>query len=340
MAKKQLNLAVAGATGAVGNQMITCLEERHFPVKSLKLLASKRSVGRQLRFKGERIGVQELTEDAFKGVDIALFSAGGATSLHFAPFAARDGCAVVDNSSAWRMDPDVPLVVPEVNPAAVAQYTTKGIIANPNCSTIQMVVALYPIHKKYKIKRIVVSTYQAVSGTGKKAIDELFDQTRAMINFLDYKREIYPHRIAFNCLPHIDVFLDNGYTKEEMKMVNETRKIMGDDSIHVTATTVRVPVFFSHSESVNVETEKPFTVKGVRNLLAKAPGIKVMDDPANKLYPMPIDAAGQDLTMVGRIRRDESIPNGINMWVVADNIRKGAATNAVQIAEILAAKYL
>lgn len=340
MAKKKFNIAVAGATGAVGNQMITCLEDRNFPVKSIKFLASQRSVGRKLRFKGDLIDVQELTEDAFKGVDIALFSAGGGTSLHFAPFAAKDGCVVVDNSSAWRMDPDVPLVVPEVNPSAVAQYTKKGIIANPNCSTIQMVVALYPIHKKYKIKRIVVSTYQAVSGTGKKAIDELFDQTRAMINFLDYKKEVYPHRIAFNCLPHIDAFLENGYTKEEMKMVHETRKIMGDESINVTATTVRVPVFFSHSESVNVETVKPLTVAAVKKLLEKAPGVKVMDDPAKKLYPMPIDAAGQDLTMVGRIRRDESIPNGINMWVVADNIRKGAATNAVQIAEILAGDYL
>jgi aspartate-semialdehyde dehydrogenase len=331
---------VAGATGAVGNQMITCLEDRNFPVRSIKFLASKRSVGRRLRFKGDLIDVQELTEDAFKGVDIALFSAGGGTSLQFAPYAAKDGCVVVDNSSAWRMDLDVPLVVPEVNPSAVAQYTRKGIIANPNCSTIQMVVALFPIHKKYTIKRIVVSTYQAVSGTGKKAIDELFDQTRAMINFLDYKKEVYPHRIAFNCLPHIDAFLENGYTKEEMKMVNETRKIMGDESINVTATTVRVPVFFGHAESVNVETHKPLTVEEVRKLLEEAPGVKVLDDPATKLYPMPIDAAGQDLTLVGRIRRDESIPNGVNLWVVADNIRKGAATNAVQIAEILANDYL
>jgi len=340
MAKKKFNVAVAGATGAVGNQMISCLEERNFPIRTVKFLASKRSVGRKLRFKGDPIEVQELTENAFKGVDIALFSAGGGTSQKFAPCAARDGCVVVDNSSAWRMDPDVPLVVPEVNPGAVAQYTRKGIIANPNCSTIQMVVALYPIHKQYKIKRIVVSTYQAVSGTGKKAIDELFDQTRAMINFLDFKKAVYPHRIAFNCLPHIDVFLENGYTKEEMKMVNETRKIMADDSIGVTATTVRVPVFFGHSESVNVETENPLTVAAVTKLLAAAPGVKVMDDPQGKLYPMPIDAAGQDLTLVGRIRKDESLPNGINLWVVADNIRKGAATNAVQIAEILAADYL
>ena len=340
MAEKKFNVAVAGATGAVGNQIIDCLEEQNFPIKSIKFLASARSVGRKLRFRGDLIDVQELTEDSFKGVDIALFSAGGNTSLHFAPIAAKDGCVVVDNSSAWRMDPDVPLVVPEVNPSAVAQYTRKGIIANPNCSTIQMVVALHPIHQNYRIKRIVVSSYQAVSGTGKKAIDELFDQTRAMIDFLDYKKEVYPHRIAFNCIPHIDAFLENGYTKEEMKMVNETRKILGDDSIQITATTVRVPVFFGHSESVNVETEKPLTAEAVRELLANSPGIKVMDDPSSNLYPMAIDAAGQDLTLVGRIRKDESVPNGINMWIVADNIRKGAATNTVQIAEFVATHYL
>ncbi|MFC1815498.1 aspartate-semialdehyde dehydrogenase [Thermodesulfobacteriota bacterium] len=339
MSVKKFNIAVVGATGAVGNQMITCLAERNFPVKSVKFLASRRSVGRQLHFRGDLVIVEELTEHSFKGVDIAIFSAGGEASKHFAPFAAKDGCVVVDNSSAWRMDPEVPLVVPEVNPAAVAKHTNKGIIANPNCSTIQMVVSLYPIHKKYKIKRIVVSTYQAVSGTGKKAIDELFDQTRAMINFLDYKKEVYPHRIAFNCLPHIDVFQENGYTKEEMKMVNETRKILEDDTIGITATTVRVPVFFGHSESVNVETIDPVSAAAVKVLLEKAPGVKVVDDPENNLYPLATDAAGQDLTLVGRIRDDESVPNGINMWVVADNIRKGAATNTVQIAEILASDY-
>jgi aspartate-semialdehyde dehydrogenase len=238
------------------------------------------------------------------------------------------------------MDPEVPLVVPEVNPHAVAEYTNKGIIANPNCSTIQMVVPLNPINKKYGIKRIVVSTYQAVSGTGKKAIDELFDQTRSMINFLDYKINVYPHRIAFNCLPHIDVFLDNGYTKEEMKMVNETRKILEDDSIGITATTVRVPVFYAHSEAINVETKKNISAEDVKALLEETPGIKVVDDPEKDIYPLAVDAAGQDLTLVGRIRDDESVPNGINMWVVADNIRKGAATNAVQIAEIVAEKYL
>ncbi len=286
------------------------------------------------------IDVEELTESSFKGVDIALFSAGGSTSKKFAPIAAKDGCVVVDNSSAWRMDPDVPLVVPEVNPHAVADYTNKGIIANPNCSTIQMVVAINPVYKKCGIKRIVVSTYQAVSGTGKKAIDELFDQTRSMINFLDYEINVYPYRIAFNCLPHIDVFLENGYTKEEMKMVNETRKIFEDDSIGVTATTVRVPVFYSHSESVNIETKEHISADEVKSLLENEPGIKVLDDPANNIYPLAIDAAGQNLTLVGRIRNDESIQNGINMWIVADNIRKGAATNTVQIAEILANKYL
>lgn len=340
MSSKKFNIAIAGATGAVGNQMITCLEESNIPLKSVKFLASYRSAGRKLRFRGNLIDVEELTESSFKGVDIALFSAGGDTSKKFAPIAAKDGCVVVDNSSAWRMHPDIPLVVPEVNPHAVADYTNKGIIANPNCSTIQMVVAVNPIYRKCGIKRIVVSTYQAVSGTGKKAIDELFDQTRSMINFLDYEINVYPHRIAFNCLPHIDVFLENGYTKEEMKMVNETRKIFEDDSIGVTATTVRVPVFYSHSESVNIETKEHISADEVKSLLENEPGIKVVDDPANNSYPLAIDAAGQDLTLVGRIRNDESIPNGINMWIVADNIRKGAATNTVQIAEILADKYL
>ena len=340
MVQRKFNVAVAGATGAVGNQMIRCLEEMNFPVNSVTFLASSRSVGRQLRFKGDLVEVKELKEDSFKGIDIALFSAGGGTSQRFAPLAAKDGCVVVDNSSAWRMDPEVPLVVPEVNSHAIAQYAEKGIIANPNCSTIQMVVVLNPIHKKYGIKRIVVSTYQAVSGTGKKAIDELFDQTRAMINFLDYESRVYPHRIAFNCLPHIDVFLDNGYTKEEMKMVHETRKILEADSIAVTATTVRVPVFFGHSESVNIETEDPVSAEDVKALLQNSPGVKVMDDPRKNLYPLATDAAGQDLTLVGRIRQDESIPNGLNMWIVADNIRKGAATNAVQIAQVLANDYL
>ena len=340
MSDKTFNVAVAGATGAVGNQMITCLEDRSFPVKSIKFLASHRSAGRKLRFKGDTVVVEEMTEDSFKGVDIALFSAGGSTSKQFAPIAAESGCVVVDNSSQWRMDPDVPLVVPEVNPHAIAQYTKKGIIANPNCSTIQMVVPLKPIHQKFEIKRVVVSTYQAVSGTGKKAIDELFDQTRAILNFRESENKVYPHRIAFNCLPHIDVFLDNGYSKEEVKMVNETRKILEDDSIGITATTVRVPVFYSHSESVNIETHQPISAAEVRTLLEKEPGVMVVDDLEKNLYPLAIDAAGRDEIFVGRIREDESIPNGINMWVVSDNIRKGAATNATQIAEVLAKEYL
>ena len=340
MAEKKYNVAVAGATGAVGNQMISCLEERKFPIKSIKLLASSRSVGHKIDYRGDSIDVEELKESSFKGMDIALFSAGGGVSEKFAPFAAKDGCVVIDNSSTWRMDPDVPLVVPEVNSHAVGQYTKKGIIANPNCSTIQMVVPLYPLHKKYGIKRIVVSTYQAVSGTGKKAIDELDSQTRAILNFKNYENKVYPHTIAFNCLPQIDLFLGNGYTKEEMKMVYETRKIFEDDTIRVTATTVRVPVFYGHSESINIETKENIFAKEVKSLLKKTPGVKVVDDPKNNVYPLAIDAAGQDLTLVGRIRDDESITNGINMWVVADNIRKGAATNAVQIAEILAKEYL
>ncbi|RLB87810.1 MAG: aspartate-semialdehyde dehydrogenase [Deltaproteobacteria bacterium] len=338
--RKEFNVAVAGATGAVGNQMVACLEERNFPVKNLRLLATARSAGRKMRFRGEEIVVEELTELSFKGVDIGIFSAGAATSQKFAPVAAQNGCVVVDNSSAWRMDVDVPLVVPEVNPHAIAGYTNKGIIANPNCSTIQLVVALAPIHKKVGIKRIVISTYQAVSGTGKKAIDELYYQTRAILNFLEPEKKVYPHRIAFNCLPHIDVFLENGYTKEEMKLVYETRKILEDDSIGITATAVRVPVFFSHSESVNIETHQPISPAEVRSILTTAPGVKVVDDCQQNLYPMAIDAAGKDDTLVGRIRADESIANGINMWVVADNIRKGAASNAVQIAEILARDYL
>ncbi|KPA18489.1 Aspartate-semialdehyde dehydrogenase [Candidatus Magnetomorum sp. HK-1] len=340
MKEKQVNVAIAGATGAVGNQMIQCLEERNFPMKSLKLLASERSAGRKIRFKGDDLTVELLTKDSFKDVDVAIFSAGGTPSKIFAPAAAEAGCVVVDNSSAWRMDPDIPLVVPEANPHAIAGYKKKGIIANPNCSTIQMIVPLVVLHREYGIKRIVVSSYQAVSGTGKKAIDELHDQTRAILNYLDYEAKVYPHQISFNCLPHIDVFLDNGYTKEEMKMVNETRKILEDDSIGVTATTVRVPVFYGHSESVNVETKKPISAAEYRELLKSQPGVKVVDDPSKNEYPLAIDAAGQDLTLVGRIRDDESIENGINMWIVADNIRKGAATNAVQIAEILVKDYL
>ena len=340
MTQKKYNVAVVGATGLVGTQMIQCLEERNFPIQTIKFLASSRSAGKTLEFKGEKIIVEELKEDSFKGVDIAIFSAGGSPSLYFAPFAAKAGCCVVDNSSAWRMDPDVPLVVPEVNPHAVAQHTKKGIIANPNCSTIQMVVALNPIQKAYGIKRIVVSTYQAVSGTGKAAVDELMDQTRAVFQFSEQAPCVYPHKIAFNCLPHIDKFLENGYTKEEMKMVNETRKIFEDDSIGVTATTVRVPVIYGHSESVNIETKTPVSAAQVKALLESAPGVVVTDNPGENIYPLAIDAAGRDETFVGRIRDDESIENGLNLWIVADNIRKGAATNAVQIAELLIKDHL
>jgi aspartate-semialdehyde dehydrogenase len=333
-------VAVVGATGAVGQQMVACLEERRFPVHRLVLLASERSMGKKVTFMGKELPVEVLTKDSFNGVEIALFSAGGSISQEFGPIAAAAGAVVVDNSSAWRMDPEVPLVVPEVNPQDIGLYTKRGIIANPNCSTIQMVVALKPLHDAARIKRVVVSTYQAVSGTGQKAVDELANQVRALLCCEDPVKKVYPHRIAFNCLPHIDVFQENGYTKEEMKMVNETQKIFGDSTIQVTATTVRVPVFYGHSEAVNIETERKLSVYEARELLAAAPGVKVVDDPLKNKYPMAIDAAGQDLTLVGRIREDFSIENGLNLWVVADNIRKGAATNAVQIAEILIRDYL
>ncbi|MDX9745852.1 MAG: aspartate-semialdehyde dehydrogenase [Syntrophales bacterium] len=337
---KIYDVAVVGATGAVGNQMIKILEQRDFPVANLKLLASERSSGKEMEFRGKSIPVEVLKEDSFAGVQLGLFSAGGSVSEKFASIAVRAGCVVVDNTSAFRMVPDVPLVVPEVNQEAIAQYKKKGIIANPNCSTIQMVVALKPIHDAAKIKRVVVSTYQAVSGTGVKAIEELSSQTKALIAGEEPVVEVYPYRIAFNCLPQIDAFVENGYTKEEIKMVNETKKIFNDDSIGITATTVRVPVFFGHSESINIETERKITPQEVRELLASAPGVRVVDDPAKREYPLAIDAAGCDDVLVGRIREDESIPNGINLWVVADNLRKGAALNAVQIAEVLIKEYL
>jgi aspartate-semialdehyde dehydrogenase len=331
--KAKYVVAVAGATGAVGREMIEILEERNFPLSELVPLASERSEGERLEFGGRNVVVRKLTRDSFKGVDIALFSAGAARSLEFAPAAMESGAVVIDNSSAFRMDPKVPLVVPEVNPHAIAKHT--GIIANPNCSTIGMVVALKPIHDTVKIKRIVVTTFQSVSGTGKKAMDELASQTVALLNFRDVETKVYPHQIAFNCLPHIDSFLENGYTKEEMKMVNETRKIMEDDSIRLTATAVRVPVFRCHGESINIEMERKISSNEVRALLSAAPGVIVYDDPARNVYPLQIDVAGKDEVYVGRIREDESMPNGINMWVVSDNLRKGAALNAVQIAEEL-----
>ncbi len=337
---KQYRVAVCGATGAVGNQMIQCLEERDFPIGELRLLASERSRGKTLAYKGSQVPVQVLDENGFKGIDVALFSAGGSTSEKYAPVAAASGAVVVDNSSAWRMDPAVPLVVPEVNPHHIAQYKNKGIIANPNCSTIQMVVVLKPIHDLARIERVVVSTYQAVSGTGQKAIVELQEQMRAWAAGQPLVNKVYPHQIAFNLIPHIDVFRDNGYTKEEMKMVLETQKIMDDPTIKVSATCVRVPVVYGHSEALNIATAKKITPDQVRATLAKAPGVKVVDDPASKLYPMPLDAAGQDLTLAGRIREDISQERGIDMWISADNIRKGAATNAVQIAEVLIRDYL
>jgi len=326
-------VAVVGATGAVGNEMIAILEERKFPVEKLRLFASERSEGKTIEFQGSEIPVESLNEESFKGIDIALFSAGAERSKIWAPVAARSGCVVIDNSSQWRMDPEVPLVVPEVNAHDLKRH--KGIIANPNCSTIQMVVALKPVHDAAKIKRVVVTTFQAVSGTGKKAMDELLQQTIDLLNFKEIQKNVYPHQIAFNVLPHIDKFLENGYTKEEMKMVNETKKIMGDDSVRVTATTVRVPVFRGHSESLNIETEKKLSANEVRSLLAKAPGIVVFDATEKNVYPLPIDVSGKDPVYVGRIREDESIESGINMWIVSDNLRKGAALNAVQIAEEL-----
>ena len=326
---KKPNIAVAGATGLVGSTILKVLEERNFPFDHLYLMASAKSAGTTVTYQGKEYTVEELTEDSFdKPIDIALFSAGGSTSEKFSPIAAAHGTVVVDNSSAWRMDPTVPLVVPEVNPDDVSW--NKGIIANPNCSTIQAVVALKPLHDRYKIKRIVYSTYQAVSGTGLKGITDLKEGLAG--NDIN---KAYPHPIAGNCLPHIDVFLENGYTKEEMKMVNETRKILGDDSIRITATTVRVPVFDSHSESINLEFEKPFDLQEVKDLLANAPGCVLQDDPANNVYPLARSAAGKNDVFIGRVRRDESVENGLNLWVVSDNIRKGAATNAVQIAELL-----
>ncbi|HOH52130.1 MAG TPA: aspartate-semialdehyde dehydrogenase [Candidatus Hydrogenedentes bacterium] len=329
-------VAVAGATGVVGREMLRVLEDRNFPVKSIKLLASERSLGKTLKYKGEDIPVEVLSDDSFNGVEIALFSAGGGTSKRFAPSAAKAGCVVVDNSSAWRMDPEVPLVVPEVNPGDIQKH--KGIIANPNCSTIQMVVVLKPLHDAARIRRVVVATYQAVSGAGSAALGELAEQMKALVEGRPYPPKIFPHQIAFNVIPQIpqsDAFTANGYTSEEMKMVNETKKIMGDDSIMVTATTVRVPVHTGHSESVNVETEKKLTADQARELLRNAPGVIVQDDPAAQLYPLAVNAAGKYDTFVGRIREDVSHPSALEMWVVADNLLKGAASNAVQIAELL-----
>ena len=331
--KDKYSVAVVGATGAVGRKMLQILEERSFPVGNLKPLASVHSAGKDLLFQGKNVIVQELLQDSFIDVDIALFSAGGEISQKFAPVAVKSNCIVIDNSSAYRMNANVPLVVPEVNPNALKG--NPGIIANPNCSTIQMVVALKPIHDKFKIKRVVVSTYQSVSGSGQKAINELKVQSQEQLKGKSSLPNVYPHKIAFNCLPHIDKFLDNGYTKEEMKMVNETRKILDDDSIQISPTTVRVPVFYSHSEAINVETEGPITAMALRELLAEQAGVCVVDDPENNIYPLAINGEDKNDVFVGRIRDDISRDRAVNFWVVSDNLRKGAALNAVQIAELL-----
>lgn len=328
---KQYRVAVVGATGMVGRKFLQVLEERKLPVSEYFLFASARSAGKQLPFMGKTYTVRELTDDAFQdlGIDIALFSAGGETSRHFAPIVAASGAVVIDNSSCWRMDPDVPLVVPEVNPDAIPGYKHKGIIANPNCSTIQAMVVLKPLADAYGLKRVVYSTYQAVSGAGQKGYMDLVNGLKGAAP------QKFPHPIAGNCLPHIDVFLDTGYTKEEQKMIDETRKILSLPELRVTATTVRVPVYHGHSESINVEFARPFELDELRAVLEKAPGLIVRDDPKHNVYPMAIEAADTDPVYVGRIRRDFSVDSGVNLWCVADNIRKGAATNAVQIAEEL-----
>lgn len=328
-----MKVAVVGATGLVGTVMLKVLAERNFPVTELIPVASEKSKGKEIEFKGKKYKVVTVDEAIAMKPEVALFSAGGGTSLEQAPKFAAVGTTVIDNSSAWRMDPSKKLVVPEVN-ANVLTAEDK-IIANPNCSTIQMVVALKPLHDAYKIKRVVVSTYQSVTGTGVKAVDQLMNERKGIDG-----PKAYPHKIDLNVLPHIDVFQENGYTKEEMKMILETKKIMGDDSIRVTATTVRIPVMGGHSESINIEFEKDFDLAAVRKMLAETPGVIVVDDPENNKYPMPLDAHEKDEVFVGRLRRDESQPNTLNMWCVADNLRKGAATNAVQIAEYLLSKGL
>lgn len=337
---KKYNVAVVGATGNVGREMLKILEEREFPIHELHLLASERSAGSTISFNKRELVVKDLATFDFTGVHIGLFSPGASVSSRYAPIAAKAGCVVVDNTSFFRMDPDVPLVVPEVNPQAIADYKKKGIISNPNCSTIQMVVVLKPIHDAATIKRVVVATYQAVSGAGKEAMDELFEQTRSMFTpGQSVPPKKFAKEIAFNVLPHIDVFLENGYTKEEMKLVNETKKIL-DPAIQVAPTAVRVPVFNSHSEAITIETVKRLSAADARKLLAQAPGITVMDDPATLVYATPRETSGQDATFVSRIREDVSCNNGLQMWVVSDNLRKGAALNAVQIAEVLIRQYL
>lgn len=324
---------MVGATGAVGVEVLKVLEKRNFPIENLRLLASARSAGKTIQFKGEDIVVEELKEDSFKDIDMAIFSAGGDVSRKFAPIAAKDGCIVIDNSSAFRMDPEAPLVVPEINPDALKNH--KNIIANPNCSTIITVMALYPLHKAFGVKRIVASTYQAVSGTGAQAVAELERQVNQVVNNEQVTKEVYPKQIAFNVLPHVDVFLESGYTKEEMKMQNEGQKIMSHPSFKASVTCVRVPVYRAHSVAVAAEFEKPITPETAREVLMKAPGLEVEDDPKNNIYPTPLEVSGSDNCRVGRIRTDCALENGLSFWVVGDQLLKGAALNAVQIAEKL-----
>ncbi|MFW5976474.1 MAG: aspartate-semialdehyde dehydrogenase [Bacillota bacterium] len=327
----KINTAVVGATGAVGREIIKILEEKDFPVDKLKLFATEKSKGKKLEFREKKYKVDTIEKGSFKDIDIALFSIGSTPSKEIVPQVVEEGATVIDNSNAFRMDKEVPLVVPEINPEEIKNHN--GIIANPNCSTIQMVLALKPIYEEAGIKRIVVSTYQAVSGTGKKAIDELKKQVEAYVKGNEIKSEVYPHQIAFNVLPHIDVFYDNGYTKEELKLVRETKKILDDSSIAVSSTAARIPVFYGHAESINIETKKKLETKSIIKLLKNTEGVEVVDDPEKSIYPLPVDSENNDKVMVGRIREDFSIENGINLWVVANNLRKGAALNAVQIAE-------
>ncbi len=337
---RSFNVAVCGASGAVGTEMVSILEERHFPVADLRLLASERSAGERMTFRGDDVQIEELNRNSFAGVDVALFSAGGDVSRDFAPTAVEAGAVVIDNTSAFRMDPEVPLVVPEVNPGDIAQFHQRGIIANPNCSTIQMVVVLKPIQDAAGIRRVVVSSYQSVSGAGRSGIRELERQSLSVFNLKEIVCARFPRQIAFNCIPHIAGFRKDGYSEEEHKMIDESRKILHLPDLKLTATCVRVPVFFGHCEAVNVETEKKLTADRARQLLSKAPGVRVVDDPEEELYPTSIDSVGIDETLVGRIREDLSVQNGLDLWVVADNIRKGAALNAVQIAERLVEHHL
>lgn len=333
---RTLNVAIVGATGAVGVEILSCLESRNFPVKSLKLLASARSKGKKVPFKGEMLMVEELTEDSFAGIDLALFSAGGDISRKFAPIAAAAGCVVVDNSSAFRMEEDVPLVVPEINPEAAYNHP-RNIIANPNCTTIISLMALFPLHEQFGLKTIIASSYQAVSGSGQQGIEELESQVRAIVDGHPVTRKVYAKQIAFNVLPQIDAFADNGYTKEELKMLNESRKILSVPDLKVTCTCVRVPVYRSHSVSITAVFDRPIDVESARKAFAGKPGIELMDDPANNVWPTPLDSTNNDTCYVGRIRQDLALDNALALWVVGDQVLKGAALNAVQIAELIAA---